>query len=164
MEGTTLLRSPGTRIDLGGIAKGWTCDLAVERGNATVVSAGGDVRSSDPEATVEIVDPWENTVTTISLGIGALATSSVSRRRWRIGGAEANHLIDPRSMRPTSSPVLSATAITETAVEAEAAAKAILLRGVDALSWADRQPWISGALIVWHDGSVYGTAGLEIAA
>ena len=164
VEDTTLFRSPRTRIDLGGIAKGWTCDLAVERGNATVVSAGGDVRSSDPETTVEIVDPWEKTAATISLGIGALATSSVSRRRWRIRGAEANHLIDPRSMRPTSSPALSATAITETAVEAEAAAKAILLWGVDALSWADRQPWISGALIVWHDGSVYGTAGLEIAA
>jgi thiamine biosynthesis lipoprotein len=164
VQGAVLTRSPGTRIDLGGIAKGWTCDLAVERGHATVVSAGGDVRSSDPETTVEIVDPWDETATTILLGIGALATSSVSRRRWRIGGGEANHLIDPRTMRPTSSPVLSATAMTATAAEAEAAAKAILLRGADGLAWADRQPWISGALVVWHDGSVYGTTGLEIAA
>lgn len=164
VQGAVLTRSPGTRIDLGGIAKGWTCDIAVERGHATVVSAGGDVRSSDPETTVEIVDPWDETATTIRLGIGALATSSVSRRRWRIGGREANHLIDPRTMRPTSSPVLSATAMTATAAEAEAAAKAILLRGADGLAWADRQPWISGALVVWHDGNVFGTAGLEIAA
>ncbi|MEA3502953.1 MAG: FAD:protein FMN transferase [Actinomycetota bacterium] len=164
VEGTMLTRSPGTTIDLGGVAKGWTCDLAVERGIATVVSAGGDVRSSDPDATVEIIDPWDATATTIRLGIGALATSSVSRRRWRVGGAQANHLIDPRTMRPTSSPVLSATAITATAVEAEAAAKAILLRGADALAWADRQPWIVGALVVWLDGSVYGTTGMEIAA
>ncbi len=129
-----------------------------------VASAGGDVRSSDPEATVEIVDPWDATATTIHLGVGALATSSVSRRRWTVGGVEANHLIDPRTMRPTSSPVLSATAITATAVEAEAAAKTILLRGADGLAWADRQSWISAALVVWNDGTVYSTTGLEIAA
>ena len=67
-------------------------------------------------------------------------------------------------MRPTSSPVLSATAITATAVEAEAAAKTILLRGADGLAWADRQSWINAALAVWNDGTVYGTTGLEIAA
>ncbi len=164
VDGAVLSRSPGTRIDLGGIAKGWTCDLAVERGYATIASAGGDVRSADPEATVEIVDPWDATAATLHLGIGALATSSVSRRRWTVGDVEANHLIDPRTMSPTESPVLSATAITATAVEAEAAAKTILLRGADGLAWADRQSWISAALVVWNDGTVYSTTGLEIAA
>lgn len=164
VDGAVLTRAPGTRIDLGGIAKGWTCDLVVEGGFAMIASAGGDVRSADPEATVEIVDPWDATATTVHLGIGALATSSVSRRRWTVGNVEANHLIDPRTMNPTDSPVLSATAITATAVEAEAAAKTILLRGADGLAWADRQPWITAALVVWNDGSVYGTADLEIAA
>jgi thiamine biosynthesis lipoprotein len=164
VDGAVLTRSPGSRIDLGGIAKGWTCDLAVERGFAVVASAGGDVRSADPEATVEVVDPWDATATTVHLGVGALATSSVGRRRWTVGDVEANHLIDPRTMRPTESPVLSATAITPTAVEAEAAAKAILLRGADGLAWADRQPWIIAALVVWNDGTIYGTTGLEIAA
>ena len=164
LNGATLFRVPGTRIDLGGIAKGWTCDLAVEAGDASVVSAGGDVRSSNSETTVEVVDPWGETVSTIHLGVGALATSSVSRRRWIVDGAEVSHLIDPRTMRPTRSPVLSATAITETAVEAETAAKTVLLRGADGLVWADRQPWIRAALVVWNDGSVYGTTGMEIAA
>ncbi len=67
-------------------------------------------------------------------------------------------------MSPTESPVLSATAITATAVEAEAAAKTILLRGADGLAWADRQSWISAALVVWNDGTVYSTTRLEIAA
>lgn len=164
VDGSVLTRSPETKIDLGGIAKGWTCDLAVERGFATVASAGGDVRSADPEATVEIIDPWNNPATTLHLGVGALATSSVSRRRWTVAGVEANHLIDPRTMTPTSSPVLSATALTSTAVEAEVAAKTILLQGADGLAWADRQPWITAALAVWNDGTVYGTTGLEIAA
>jgi FAD:protein FMN transferase len=161
---STLARTPGTRIDLGGIAKGWTCDLAVEQGHAMIVSAGGDVRSAADHARVEIIDPWGDVAATIPLGVGALATSSVSRRRWRFGGSEANHLIDPRTMRPSDGPVLQATAITATAVEAEAAAKAIVLLGVDGLAWADRQPWIRGALVVWTSGCVYGTSGLEMAA
>jgi len=164
IDGTTLVRSPGVNIDLGGVAKGWTCDLAVERGHATIVSAGGDVRSASNDARVEIVDPWGDVAALIRLGVGALATSSIARRRWRYGSGEANHLIDPRTMRPSDGPVLQATAITATAVEAEAAAKAIVLLGVGGLAWADRQPWIRAALAVWRSGCVYGTTGLEMAA
>lgn len=164
LQGAVLRRSHGTKIDLGGIAKGWTCDLAVERRHATVASAGGDVRSAAPETRVEIIDPWGNIATNVFLGVGALATSSISRRRWRVGDREANHLIDPRTMEPSAGPILQASAITATALEAEAAAKTILLRGADGLAWADRQPWIRAALAVWHDGNVYATIGLEMAA
>jgi len=164
LEGTTLIRTPGTKIDLGGIAKGWTCDLAVDRGLATVASAGGDVRSADPAAKVEIIDPWGDVAVTIRLGVGALATSSVSRRQWRFADRHANHLIDPRTMEPTRSPILTASAVTATAAEAEAAAKAILLRGADGLAWADRQPWIASALVIWNDGRVYATTDIEVAA
>ncbi|HEX2404230.1 MAG TPA: FAD:protein FMN transferase, partial [Acidimicrobiia bacterium] len=40
LDGRHLARSPGTAIDLGGVAKGWSSDRAVEFGLATVVSAG----------------------------------------------------------------------------------------------------------------------------
>jgi len=164
VKGAVLTRSPDTAIDLGGVAKGWTCDVAVERGNARIVSAGGDVRSAAPDATVEIVDPWGDIAASVLLGVGALATSSISRRCWRFGDREANHLIDPRTMEPSDGPILQASAITATALEAEAAAKAILLQGSDGLAWADRQPWIRGAVAVWNDGNVYATTGLEMAA
>ena len=164
VDGSVLHRDQGTRIDLGGIAKGWTCDLSVEEGLASVVSAGGDVRSGARSGRVEIVDPWGNTAATVQIGVGALATSSVARRRWRVGSREANHLIDPRTMAPSDGPILQASAIASTALEADAAAKAILLLGVDGLAWADRQPWIRGALVVWNDGNVYATTDVELAA
>ena len=69
-----------------------------------------------------------------------------------------HHLVDPRSMRPADTPVLSASAVAATATAAEAAAKAILLMGVDGLAWADGQSWIRNAIAVWHDGNVYGTS------
>jgi len=164
VDGGRLRRPVGVTIDLGGIAKGWTCDLAVTRGLATVASAGGDVRSADPETTVEIIDPWSNRAATVHLGVGALATSSVTRRRWRVDGDDAHHLIDPRTGAPSHSPVFSASALAATAAEAEAAAKAVLLLGTDGLAWAERQSWVRSAVAIWNDGNVYATSGLAVAA
>lgn len=161
---TVLRRPPGTLLDLGGIVKGWTCDRAVEGGLAAVVSAGGDVRSADERTRVEVLGIGGAVAARLHLGVGALATSSSLRRRWRAGGRWAHHLIDPRSMAPAVSPVLSASAVAETAAAAEAGAKAVLLLGEDGLAWADRQPWLRGALAVWHDGSVFATTGIRVAA
>ena len=164
VQGRILRRSPGTRLDLGGIAKGWTCDLAVESRMAVLVSAGGDMRSSDVRSETGILGPDGRRAAGVHLGVGALATSSTTSRSWWAGTVQAHHLIDPRTLGPALSPVLSATAVAATAVEAEAGAKAVLLCGVDGLVWASQQDWISGALVVWHDGSVYATTGLEVAA
>ncbi|MGB7861318.1 MAG: FAD:protein FMN transferase, partial [Acidimicrobiia bacterium] len=159
-----LSRSPGTLMDLGGIGKGWACDRAVESGISIVASAGGDLRSAHPETTVPIVDPWGETVATVFVGAGALATSSVTKRRWRVGDGEAHHLIDPRSGSPTSGAILSASVISDSAAHAEAAAKAVVILGEEGLAWADRQSWIRSALVVWHDGSVFATSDMELVA
>lgn len=164
VQGGTLVKSPQTRIDLGGIAKGWTCDRAVDRGLCLVASAGGDMRSIHPETTATVLDPWGNLAARVRVGAGALATSSVGKRRWRVEGREVSHLMDPRSMTPVVTPIVSATVVAATAVEAEAGAKAVLLLGDEGLAWADEQVWISAALAVWHDGSVFATTGLEVAA
>ena len=162
--GRLVARRPGTRLDLGGIAKGWTCDQAVERGLADVVSAGGDVRSAHPETVVNIEDPWGEIAIPVLLGVGGLATSSTTRRRWKAGAGEAHHIVDPRTQAPAVTPVYSSTVMAATAVAAEAGAKAVLLHGQDGLAWAEKQPWIEAALVVWHDGSVYATTGWEMAA
>lgn len=163
VRGRELLRAPGTSIDLGGIAKGWTADRCVEAGEAAVVSAGGDVRSCDPTTVVDVVGGDGAPAASVRLGVGALATSSTLRRRWKVGGSDAHHLIDPRLGRPAATPVTTAAAICSTAAEAEAAAKAVLLLGAAGLAWADRQPWVRAALVVWEDGSVWATSGLEAA-
>lgn len=158
-----LHRGEGAHLDLGGTAKGWACDRAIEYGLASVVSAGGDINSSQDDTVVPIFDPWGEVVTTLMLGRGGLATSSQTRRRWKAGETTVSHLIDPRTMAPTTSPILSATAIADTAHDAEVAAKTILLLGEDGLAWADQADWVDSSLVVWADGSVYGTSGLKVA-
>lgn len=159
-----LRADPSTILDLGGVAKGWACDRAVERGLATVVSAGGDLCSDDPATTVTILDPWDQVAAEVEVGQGGLATSSITRRRWTVGGREASHVMDPRTMTPVQTPILSATVIAATALDAEAGAKAVLVMGEDGLAWASSQDWIRAAIVVWHDGSVYATSGVELAA
>lgn len=164
ISGRTVTRSAGTYFDLGGIGKGWTADRAVELGLAELVSAGGDVRSGRIDTIIDIRDPWGTTVAGLALGTGGLATSSTARRRWQVGVETVHHILDPATGAPARTPVLSATAMTNTATEAEAAAKAVLILGVDGLAWAADQPWIRAALAIWEDGNVYATAGLEVAA
>jgi thiamine biosynthesis lipoprotein len=164
ISGRTLCRYPGTALDLGGIAKGWACDQAVERGMAVVVNAGGDVRSTLPEAKTEVLDGEGSIAAVVALGVGALATSSTQKRRWSVAGRPAHHIIDPRTGAPAVSPVASATVLAATAVDAEAGAKAALIIGEAGLAWADEQDWLDGAIAVWRDGAVYSTGSVRLAA
>lgn len=163
LAGDRVLANTPVVFDLGGIAKGWAVDLAFEATSAHVVDAGGDLRSRHPETIVHIEDPGSDSVAaTVRLGVGALATSSTAKRSWQVDGREVCHLIDPRSGAPIETPVVSASAVAATAVAAETAAKSVLIRGEQGLAWADAQPWIRGAMAVWADGAVYGTADLEV--
>lgn len=116
---------------------------------AAVVSAGGNLRSLHPDTTASVVDPAGDVVTRIHVGRGALATSSIGRRQWRVGGTEVSHLIDPRTMEPVDTPVGSSTVLADSAVDAEVGAKAVLLLGADGLAWAAEQTWISAAIVIW---------------
>jgi thiamine biosynthesis lipoprotein len=122
------------------------------------------MRSADPETTASVTSTDGGVVFRVHVGRGALATSSVERRRWNVAGSGVSHIVDPRTMRPVRSPVVSATVLATTAVDAETGAKAVLLLGEDGLAWASRQDWITAAIVIWNDGSVYGTPGLEVAA
>ena len=56
-----------------------------------------------------------------------LATSTSLVRRWRQGGEERHHLIDPRSGRPAEAQLASVTAIAAHGWQAEALAKGAFL-------------------------------------
>jgi thiamine biosynthesis lipoprotein len=133
---TVSLRTTG--LDLGGVVKGWTVDLAAEfladRYRGSLVNAGGDLRATGSEYglpgwAVEVEAPdggtaWEGTLT------GALATSTRLRRRWQTGsGGEAHHLIDPRTGLPADTPAAQVSAWGHETWRAECWAKAVLIGG-----------------------------------
>lgn len=79
----------GVGLDLGGIAKGLAVDAAIERLRAleieaALVNAGGDLAAYGLPPGAElwpISVPTRQAAMTVALHHGALATSSVSRRR-----------------------------------------------------------------------------------
>lgn len=153
LPGDCLVRSgTGWRLatgamDLGGLVKGWTVDLAVEhlvtRYPNVFLNAGGDIRCTGSEGghagwNVDVDGPrggnaWQGVVQ------GAIATSSALKRRWNTNaGDTAHHLIDPRTGLPAESPFVQATVRAESCLWAEVWAKAILIGGTGALAQAER--------------------------
>ncbi|MGZ8566711.1 MAG: FAD:protein FMN transferase [Actinomycetota bacterium] len=134
------LRLPdGVGLDLGGVAKGWTADLAAEAAVRSglpwaLVSAGGDLRVAGDTTGVEVAieDPWDATeeVARVRLVSGALASSSTTRRAW---GPGLHHVIDPRTGAPSDAVALQATVWAPTCAEAETLATWAILTGPAAL-------------------------------
>ena len=81
LSGRLLSRPAGTLLDLNGVVKGLAVDASLEllRGDG-FVAAGGDVSS---RGGVVVGLPRGGSV---RLAAGGLATSGISRRRWRRGG------------------------------------------------------------------------------
>lgn len=151
-----LLHLPaGVGLDFGGVAKGWTVDLAANAALAqglpwAIVNAGGDLRfagrtpSHGIEVAVEDPDDRDQEALRVTLGSGALATSSITARAW---GPGLHHLIDPRIGLPASTGVIQATVWAETCAEAEIRSKWALLEGPSVLDHMS-------AVLVMEDGHV----------
>jgi thiamine biosynthesis lipoprotein len=155
----SIMLPPGMRLDLGGIAKGWAADQAARRLGVfapTLIGAGGDIAVSGPRAdgepwSIGVADPSEpdRNLELLLIANGAVATSGRDYRRWQRNGAWQHHIIDPRSGEPAETDVLSATVIAPTAVEAEMAAKMVLIMGSRAgLNWLEEQSTLAGLLVL----------------
>lgn len=158
-----ILLPDGVGLDLGGIAKGWTADLASEAALReglpwSLVSAGGDLRIAGdaPPIDVRIEDPGEpsETAAWVRLASGALASSSTMRRAW---GPDLHHIVDPRTGAPVDPSIVQATVWAPTCAEAEILATWALLTGTGAI---DRVP----CALVSRDGDLRVNFGWEVAA
>ncbi|MGZ4334176.1 MAG: FAD:protein FMN transferase [Gaiellaceae bacterium] len=131
LRGSGLLRTEPVAIDLNGVVKSRTVDDALARVGRRWVCAGGDVATLEP---VVVGLPAGGSIV---LQAGGLATSSVGKRRWLAAGIQQNHLIDPRTGRPTDSPWRDVSVAAPTCLVADVAAKAALLLGDGGPAWLD---------------------------
>ena len=125
-----------TLLDLGGIAKTWSCARAaalVARLSAeptVLVEAGGDLVAARGSHVVAIEDPRgpdHPAAAHVRLAEGeAVCTSGWSRRHWtNADGVAAHHLIDPRTGEPA--PRRQATVISREPARSEVLAKVLVL-------------------------------------
>lgn len=170
-EGTVYLDSPGVRIGLGGIAKGYAVDRAVgilrSRGvRSAILTAGGDSgivgRDGDrpwrigvrhPRATDRTVAWFDATDTTVH-------TSGDYERFMMVKGKRYGHILDPSTGWPVSR-AWSVTVITKDGTLGDALATGIFVMGPgQGLRFAGSLPGVE-ALIVDTRGKVTMTPGLR---
>ncbi|MDN3018165.1 FAD:protein FMN transferase [Paenibacillus sp. BSR1-1] len=151
-----------TKIDLGGIAKGWVIDKAsklLENMGFGFINVGGDIRifgSLQRQLNIGIENPFENTkiISSIQVKDGALATSTSMKRKWNLNGKQAHHLIDSRTGKPSESRIVSATVTAPTALEADVWAKTALLLGEEkGKEWLIKKGCL--AVLINKDGEIW---------
>lgn len=166
-ESTRSINLPeDVELDFGGIAKGWAAEQVVQRlehHGTALMNCGGDISMSGPLLNgspweVGIHRPFDRSSGYIGMMYFrqpcGVATSSTDRRRWMQGEMLRHHIIDPHTGMSAESDIISATIVAPTAVEAETAAKSVLIRGSEeGLAWLESNPALAG-LIMLENGSI----------
>ena len=169
---TVRFTQKGVRIDLGGIAKGYSVDCGIEvlqkRGfTRAYVAAGGDSRIIGDRFgkpwMVGIRDPRGapgSVITRIPLTDAAMSTSGDYERFFEEDGVRFHHIIDPHTGH-SASKVRSATIIGPRAIRTDGLSKTAFVLGPEkAMEIYNRIDDID-AIIVKLDGSVIYSKGIE---
>ena len=145
--------------DLGGIAKGFGIDQAVEAMiaagcKAGIVDVGGDVRcfGAKPDGgkwVVAVQSPFgeDEAIATLALQAGAVCTSGNYRRFSEIAGQRYSHIVDPRTGKPVDL-APSVTVVAPRAAHADAWATALSVLGPEGLALLAKQPDTEAMLFV----------------
>ena len=153
----------GMGIDLGGVAKGYAADRAIDvllkNGiHNAIVNCGGDMyclgrKSKDELWKVGIQHPRrkDRTIMELSIQDKAIVTSGDYERYTMVGDTRFSHILDPRTGWPIGDTVMSATVIADDATAADMLATALCVVGIDGLKIIESTKG-ADAILVLKDG------------
>jgi thiamine biosynthesis lipoprotein len=138
----------GVKLDLGATAKALAADRAAaavheQLGCGVLVAIGGDLATAgtppDGGWQIHVTDDHRAGADApgqrITIASGGLATSSTVVRRWRVGGRELHHIIDPATGEPVLSRWRTVSVAAADCADANIASTTALLRGAEAPDW-----------------------------
>lgn len=177
-EDTLSKSSIDTKIDLGGIAKGYALGVCAEylykNGAVGTLSFGGSIavigRKSDGEAwVIGIKDPIspDKLCGEVSLETGVISVSGGYERFREHDGIRYHHILDPQTGYPSSSDLACAVVICPSAnplsgALCDALSTALFVMGKDAsLSLYGSGIYNFEAILITNDGIITVTKGLE---
>ena len=150
-------------IDTTGIVKGYTVDkvakyLRKKGFSDFIIDAGGDIFASGLN---QKQDKWVIGLEDFKEGAGILeitdsgvATSGVSRKKWKLKDKKVHHLINPFSPQDFSFDLKTVTVIESEAVEADGRAKSLFLMGLkEGFQFASKHK--IKALFLDRDNNIY---------
>ncbi len=158
---------PGTRIDLGGLAKGYALDrvaalLREHQITTGIIDLGGDLLTLAPLTPGEgypvgLRDPqsrWR-LLEVLQVAEMAVATSGDYENFREIEGRTVGHIVNPKTGMPARQ-IVSATAVAPTGLEAEIEATAMVVAGVErARRWVEKGEGRQAVVIHYNqDGEI----------
>ena len=130
---------PGMKIDLGGIAKGYALDRAVQKLkenkiNSCLINAGGQVyalgENSGRAWKIGIKNPRAADFSgNLEIKNQSVSTSGDYEQFFSRGGKRYSHILDPRTGYPASSGVISATVVAPSGINADALSTSAFILG-----------------------------------
>ena len=131
----------GSRIDLGGIAKGYAADLCADilkdADADGLLVLGGNIyavgTNEGKDWNIGIADPDEptDTVAAVAMHDLSVVTSGDYERYFEQDGVRYHHIFDPETGYPAASGLRSVTVIDENSTRADALTTALFVMGAD---------------------------------
>jgi thiamine biosynthesis lipoprotein len=167
---------PCVKIDVNGIAQGYTVDVIAaffkkHRVNNFIIEVGGELRvqGKKPEGQmfrigIEAPNGDDSSMPPIqrrvSVLAGAITTSGNYRKFHESGGKRVSHIINPRTGYPVDNELISVTVYAADAITADAYDNAIMLMGLEkGMRFVERRKNIAAFFIYRQpDGAIADTA------
>lgn len=162
------LKQTGQMIDLGGIAKGYAADKAVqiykEKGiESAMINLGGNViglgtKQGRSNWKVGIQNPCgsiNDYLGIVSIQDKTVVTSGAYQRFFVYDNSTYHHIIDPKTGYPAKTDLLSSTIISNTSTKADALSTAMFIMGLEkSIKMLSTLP-TSAAILVTKDKNIY---------
>lgn len=143
LDGETAQLTGGTKLDLGGIGKGYAADqtaaLLREKGiGRAVIALGGNVyvlgsSSKDKGWKIGITDPdkQEEYVAALEVSDTSVVTTGDYERYFERNGKRYHHVFDPATGYPAETDLRSVTVVNEVSAQADALSTALFVMGYE---------------------------------
>ena len=168
------LNKEGMKIDLGGIAKGYTSskvmDIFKENGiSSAVISLGGNVQTlngkpdgSDWRVAVENPADTGSYIGVLSIKDKAVITSGGYERYFKQDGKTYHHIIDPATGYPAENGLVSVTIVSSDGTLADGLSTSLFIMGEKKAAefWRAHSEEFE-AIFATDDGTIYVTEGLK---
>ena len=172
---TVTVSDPDTKIDLGGIAKGYIADdlarMFAEGGcKSASINLGGNAyvlgkKAGTTDWAIGIQDPNGRVSSFIASLKGAdvsVVTSGLYERNFTLDGVEYYHILDPKTGYPVETDLVASSVISASSLDGDVYATTMFLMGHDAaLEFIEQRDGFEG-LVVDEDGTVTMTSGAPL--
>ena len=168
-----ILNKEGMKIDLGGIAKGYTSskvmDIFKENGiSSAVISLGGNVQTlngkpdgSDWRVAVENPADTGSYIGVLSIKDKAVITSGGYERYFKQDGKTYHHIIDPATGYPANNGLTSVTIVSDDGTLADGLSTSLFIMGSEKAQkyWKEHSDEFD-TILVKDDGSILVSEGI----